>query len=134
MGEGENGEENEEENKEENGGESEEENSGGSGEENGREEEEEREGKCCGFVCGSDRKMRDHGRTAHVWVSDVGRGRVGRDVVRKEKFWERGVKFQRFFKLSSWNVGFKVRRKREGVLGVRGRKQRARRDEEEKVG
>ena len=65
MGEGENGEENEEENKEENGGESEEENSGGSGEENRREEEEEREGKCYRFICGSDRKMRDHRRTAH---------------------------------------------------------------------
>jgi hypothetical protein len=114
---GENGEEDGGENGEENGGENGGEDGGENGGEDGREDEEEREERCCRFVCGSDRRMRDHGRTAHGWVSDVGKGRVGRDVVREEKFWERGVKFQRFFKLSSWNVSFEVRRKREGVLG-----------------
>ena len=97
VGEGENGEENGEGNSKENGEENGKENGGEdgreNGKENGKEDEEEREGRCCGFVCGSDRKMRDHRRTAHGWVSDVGKGRVRRDVVREEKFWERGVKF-----------------------------------------
>lgn len=95
------------------------------GEEENEEEEREGEGEGeggeigegCGFVCGSDHGMRKHGKTEHGWVSGVGRGRVGRGVVREKKFWEGGVKFQQFFKLSSWNVSFEVRRGGEGEGG-----------------